>query len=266
MVGCGAGPREPGGRSLPAVYAVQVLVAVLLATQLAAGEGAAQQNEQLVQAGSRAFQTSLSTLWRGSDDLRFKTTYAGGTVLDGFICSDLIDIGGYSSLAPFGCITETSGILDGAGIAGFGVCVCVCVCVWCACPCLSCASTRQTDPRLLRFFSAPSRCISASGREEEEGRVAVRGWCTQNTSIYGGEGHCIAPLLQGALMFFRTAPSSRAHAGPAPPPSADGPPPLPPLFLSLANVSGDHGKIGTPVPRPRFSFLTGKCAVPCIAP
>ena len=68
---------------------MQVLAAVLVAAQLAAGEGAAQQNEQLVQAGSRAFQTSLSTLWRGSDDLRFKTTYAGGTVLDGFICSDL---------------------------------------------------------------------------------------------------------------------------------------------------------------------------------
>ena len=75
---------------------------------------------QLMQAGSKAFQTSLSTLWRGSEELRFKTTYAGGTVLDGFICSDLIDIGGYSSLAPFGCITETSGVLDGAGIAGFG--------------------------------------------------------------------------------------------------------------------------------------------------
>lgn len=119
---------------------------------------------QLMMAGSKAFQTSLSTLWRGSDDLRFKTTYAGGTVLDGFICSDLIDIGGYSSLAPFGCITETSGVLDGAGIAGFG---------------------------------------------------------------------------------------------PAPRDSHDAPPPLPPLFLSLANVSGDHGKIGTPVPRPRFAFLTG---------
>lgn len=35
--------------------------------------------------------------------------------------------------------------------------------------------------------------------------------------------------------------------GPAPPDSRDGPPPLPPLFLSLANVSGDHGKIGTGV-------------------
>ena len=35
--------------------------------------------------------------------------------------------------------------------------------------------------------------------------------------------------------------------GPAPQDSHDGPPPLPPLFLSLANVSGDHGTIGTPV-------------------
>jgi len=85
-------------------------------------------------------------------------------VLDGFISSDLFDIGGYSSLAPFGCITETSGVLDGAGIAGFG---------------------------------------------------------------------------------------------PAPPDDHDGPPPLPPVFQSLANVSGDHGSIGTPVPRPRFAFLTG---------
>ena len=146
MVGCGAtaGPREPG-RAPPAAYAVQVLAAVLVAAQLAAGEGAAQQNEQLVQAGSRAFQTSLSTLWRGSDDLRFKTTYAGGTVLDGFICSDLIDIGGYSSLAPFGCITETSGILDGAGIAGFGVCVCVCVCV-CGVHVCACRARRSRAP------------------------------------------------------------------------------------------------------------------------
>ena len=136
----------------------------VVAAMLAVGQASIPLHSQLMQAGSRAFQTSLSTLWRGSDDLRFKTTYAGGTVLDGFICSDLIEIGGYSSLAPFGCITETSGVLDGAGIAGFG---------------------------------------------------------------------------------------------PAPHDNQDGPPPLPPLFLSLANVSGDHGTIGTPVPRPRFSFLTG---------
>jgi hypothetical protein len=70
-------------------------------------------------------------------------------------------------------------------------------------------------------------------------------------------------------MFFRASlflPSSLLHAGPAPPASPDGPPPLPPLFLSLANVSGDHGKIGTPVPRPRFSFLTGTSLAPCISP
>jgi len=43
--------------------------------------------------------TSLSHLWRGSTDLRFKTEYSGGTVLDGFICSDLIEIGGYLPVA-----------------------------------------------------------------------------------------------------------------------------------------------------------------------
>jgi hypothetical protein len=143
---------------------MSVIVLVAAAVFMAVSDASIPEHSQLLQAGSRAFQTSLSTLWRGSDDLRFKTTYAGGTVLDGFICSDLIEIGGYSSLAPFGCITQTSGVLDGAGIAGFG---------------------------------------------------------------------------------------------PAPRDSHHGPPPLPPLFLSLANVSGDHGKIGTPVPRPRFSFLTG---------
>jgi hypothetical protein len=93
---------------------------LLLAALVGISDADLPTQSQLLQAGSKAFQTSLSTLWRGSDDLRFKTTYAGGTVLDGFICSDLIDIGGYSSLAPFGCITETSGVLDGAGIAGFG--------------------------------------------------------------------------------------------------------------------------------------------------
>jgi len=140
------------------------MAVAVLAALTAVGDAGLPLHSQLMQAGSRAFQTSLSNLWRGSDDLRFKTTYAGGTVLDGFICSDLINIGGYSSIAAFGCITETSGVLDGAGIAGFG---------------------------------------------------------------------------------------------PAPQDSHDGPPPLPPLFLSLANVSGDHGTIGTPVPRPRFAFLTG---------
>lgn len=104
------------------VRAMSAMMVVLLAALAAAVEAdKVPMHEQLMQAGSRAFQTSLSSLWRGSDDLRFKTTYAGGTVLDGFICSDLIDIGGYSSLAPFGCITETSGMLDGAGIAGFGM-------------------------------------------------------------------------------------------------------------------------------------------------
>ena len=117
-------PRDRRGRD-PAVGSftllAMALMAALFAAILAVGEAGLPLHQQLVAAGSRAFQTSLSTLWRGSDDLRFKTTYAGGTVLDGFICSDLIDIGGYSSLAPFGCITETSGVLDGAGIAGFGV-------------------------------------------------------------------------------------------------------------------------------------------------
>uniref|UniRef100_A0A7S4JPR2 Peptidase A1 domain-containing protein n=1 Tax=Guillardia theta TaxID=55529 RepID=A0A7S4JPR2_GUITH len=112
---------------------------------------------------SSLYHTSKSTLWRGSDALRFRTTYAGGTELDGFICSDLIDIGGYSSLAPFGCITTITGMLDGAGIAGFG--------------------------------PAPARVPGSA-------------------------------------------------------------PPLPPFFLSLANVSGDHGPIGKPVPEPSFSFLT----------
>uniref|UniRef100_A0A7S0DZU3 Peptidase A1 domain-containing protein n=1 Tax=Hanusia phi TaxID=3032 RepID=A0A7S0DZU3_9CRYP len=112
---------------------------------------------------SSLYHTSRSTLWRGSDALRFRTTYAGGTELDGFICSDLIDIGGYSSLAPFGCITTITGMLDGAGIAGFG--------------------------------PAPARVPGSA-------------------------------------------------------------PPLPPFFLSLANVTGDHGPIGKPVPEPCFSFLT----------
>jgi len=111
-------------RNLSARPYLHALAAVLATALIAAADAAVPLHEQLVEAGSRAFQTSLSTLWRGSDDLRFKTTYAGGTVLDGFICSDLIDIGGYSSLAPFGCITETSGILDGAGIAGFGGWMC----------------------------------------------------------------------------------------------------------------------------------------------
>ena len=112
-------------RGLSARLYLHALAALMATVLITAGDAAVPLHEQLVEAGSRAFQTSLSTLWRGSDDLRFKTTYAGGTVLDGFICSDLIDIGGYSSLAPFGCITETSGILDGAGIAGFGGWMCV---------------------------------------------------------------------------------------------------------------------------------------------
>jgi len=111
--------------------------------------------------------TSLSNLWRGSESLRFRTTYAGGTVLEGFICSDLIEIGGYGLLAPFGCITSKSGVLDGEGIAGFG---------------------------------------------------------------------------------------------PAPARTAGAPPPLPPFFLSLANVTGDHGPEGTPVPHPSFTFLTSDSA------
>ena len=41
----------------------------------------------------RRYETSKSTLWRGSPDLRFKTVYASGTVLEGFICSDLLSIG-----------------------------------------------------------------------------------------------------------------------------------------------------------------------------
>ena len=121
--GSGSRDRRGGGQKV-GMNAMSALVLVLV-TALAVQAGKVPMHEQLMQAGSRAFQTSLSSLWRGSDDLRFKTTYAGGTVLDGFICSDLIDIGGYSSIAPFGCITGTTGVLDGAGIAGFGM-LCLC--------------------------------------------------------------------------------------------------------------------------------------------
>lgn len=120
----------------------------------AAGQGGGEKKE---------YYTSLSSLWKGDTALRFKTEYSGGTVLEGFICSDLIEIGGYSTLAPFGCITSNTGVLDGDGIAGFG------------------------------------------------------------------PGAANKPFA---------------------------PPPLPPVFLALANVSGDHGKIGTPVPAPSFAFLT----------
>ena len=146
-------------RGLSARLYLHALAAVLATALIAAADAAVPLHEQLVEAGSRAFQTSLSTLWRGSDDLRFKTTYAGGTVLDGFICSDLIDIGGYSSLAPFGCITETSGILDGAGIAGFGGWMCrVHARVMC--------SSDTVFPHPM-----PSWCISTSRREQSRFKV-----------------------------------------------------------------------------------------------
>mmetsp|Transcript_27164 Transcript_27164/g.52965 ORF Transcript_27164/g.52965 Transcript_27164/m.52965 type:complete len:469 (-) Transcript_27164:26-1432(-) len=111
--------------------------------------------------GDARFQTRLSSLWRGSEELRFKTEYASGTALKGFICSDLITVGRYASLAPFGCITEVEGILDGQGVAGFG------------------------------------------------------------------------PASRGDRKGFE----------------------LPPVFKALANVSGEHGRLGIPVPLPTFSFM-----------
>ena len=82
-------------------------------------------------------------------------------MLDGFICSDLIDIGGYSSLAPFGCITETSGILDGAGIAGFGG--------WMCGVCMLARFMRSSGT--LFPHPMPSWCISTSRREQSRLKV-----------------------------------------------------------------------------------------------
>jgi hypothetical protein len=51
--------------------------------------------------------------------------------VEGFICSDYIDVGGYASLAPFGCIVKVQGVIDGQGIAGMYVCMDVsCVCMY----------------------------------------------------------------------------------------------------------------------------------------
>ena len=76
--------------------------------------------------------------------------------------------------------------------------------------------------------------------------------CVYTGYFLGGRGGGVAGGPAGVLDG-----AGIAGFGPAPHDNQDGPPPLPPLFLSLANVSGDHGTIGTPVPRPRFSFLTG---------
>jgi len=44
--------------------------ALLLAALVGISDADLPTQSQLMQAGSKAFQTSLSTLWRGSDDLR----------------------------------------------------------------------------------------------------------------------------------------------------------------------------------------------------
>eukprot|EP00291_Cryptomonas_curvata_P026189 CAMPEP_0172174792 /NCGR_PEP_ID=MMETSP1050-20130122/13867_1 /TAXON_ID=233186 /ORGANISM="Cryptomonas curvata, Strain CCAP979/52" /LENGTH=532 /DNA_ID=CAMNT_0012846819 /DNA_START=56 /DNA_END=1651 /DNA_ORIENTATION=+ len=111
------------------------------------------------------FVPETSDSWRGNDALRFSSTYAQGTTVRGFLCSDFVQVGPFGSFSPFCCVTSVSGMFDGSGIAG---------------------------------FAPPSRRDPAS-------------------------------------QF----------------------PPLPPLFMSLANVSGqDDARQDHPVPHPIFSFLS----------
>jgi len=111
------------------------------------------------------FVPETSTSWRGNDALRFSSTYAQGTTVRGFLCSDYVRVGPYGSFSPFCCVTSVSGMFDGSGIAGF-------------------APPSKKDP----------------------------------TSQF---------------------------------------PPLPPLFISLANITGeDNQKIDKPVPKPVFSFIS----------
>jgi len=111
------------------------------------------------------FVPETSTSWRGNDALRFSSTYAQGTTVRGFLCSDYVRLGPYGSFSPFCCVTSVSGMFDGSGIAGF-------------------APPSRKDPK-SQF------------------------------------------------------------------------PPLPPLFISLANITGeDSAARDRPVPAPMFSFLS----------
>jgi hypothetical protein len=115
------------------------------------------------------FVPETSRSWRGNDALRFSSTYAQGTTVRGFLCSDFVRVGPYGSFTPFCCVTSVSGMFDGSGIAGF-------------------APPSKKNP----------------------------------TSQF---------------------------------------PPLPPLFISLANVTGqDTEKRDRPVPKPVFSFLSASDA------
>jgi len=111
------------------------------------------------------FVPETSSTWRGNDALRFSSTYAQGTTVRGFLCSDYVQLGPYGSFSPFCCVTSVSGMFDGSGIAGF-------------------APPSRRDPK-SQF------------------------------------------------------------------------PPLPPLFISLANITGqDSASRDKPVPLPMFSFLS----------
>mmetsp|Transcript_27014 Transcript_27014/g.88337 ORF Transcript_27014/g.88337 Transcript_27014/m.88337 type:complete len:512 (+) Transcript_27014:92-1627(+) len=111
------------------------------------------------------FVPETSQTWRGNDALRFSSTYAQGTTVRGFLCSDFVQVGPYGSFSPFCCVTSVSGMFDGSGIAGF-------------------APPPKKDP---------------------------------NSQF----------------------------------------PPLPPLFISLANITGqDSSARDRPVPKPVFSFLS----------
>mmetsp|Transcript_77491 Transcript_77491/g.125707 ORF Transcript_77491/g.125707 Transcript_77491/m.125707 type:complete len:512 (-) Transcript_77491:580-2115(-) len=111
------------------------------------------------------FVPETSTSWRGNDALRFSSTYAQGTTVRGFLCSDFVRVGPYGSFSPFCCVTSVDGMFDGSGIAGF-------------------APPSKKDP---------------------------------NSQF----------------------------------------PPLPPLFMSLANITGqDNQKLDKPVPKPVFSFIS----------
>ena len=161
--------RMPPRRTL-ACPLILLLIAVL--SVVPASGDRSQQAQQLKSAfGSlppatvSRFVPETSRSWRGNDALRFSSTYAQGTTVRGFLCSDFVRVGPYGSFSPFCCVTSVSGMFDGSGIAGF-------------------APPSKRDP----------------------------------TSQF---------------------------------------PPLPPLFMSLANVSGtDNQKADQPVPKPIFSFLS----------
>ena len=78
-----------------AAWAIWVRNFALLAFGVAVGAAVQQGGGE-----KKEYYTSLSKLWKGDTALRFKTEYSGGTVLDGFICSDLIEIGGYNHHRP----------------------------------------------------------------------------------------------------------------------------------------------------------------------